>query len=246
MTYLVDALTLAYDETETRSFLRVTGLSLLLVLASAVVLGGVLVGGGVATRALAPAAQDVRDVAGVLVWVVLGVLMAVGLAVLYRVAPDRSSPRWRWVGTGAVTATVLWSGTSLGLFAYVRGLGTYETTYGSLAGVAVSMLWLWLTVLLVVVGALVNAEAERQTWEDSTAGAERPLGERGAVVADTVADEAGRVVVPGRGGTGRVVAEPAQAGARAATLDVDEPAGRPRRTSGSAEESPGSTGRGGG
>ena len=74
---------------------------------------------------------------------------------------------------------------SASLFAYVRSLGTYETTYGSLAGVAISMFWLWLTVLLVVVGAAINGESERQTVRDSTIGVERPLGERGAVVADS-------------------------------------------------------------
>jgi len=71
------------------------------------------------------------------------------------------------------------------LFAYMQRLGTYESTYGSLAGVAVSMFWLWISVLLVVVGAAVNGEAERQTARDSTVGPERPMGERGAVVADS-------------------------------------------------------------
>lgn len=64
-------------------------------------------------------------------------------------------------------------------------IATYESTYGSLAGVAISMLWLWISVFLVLVGAAVNAEAERQTARDSTVGHERPLGERGAVVADS-------------------------------------------------------------
>lgn len=220
MTYLVDALTVAYCETETRSFPRVVGLSLVLVLGSAVLLGAVLATGGIATRALSDAPEDVLDVAGVAVWLVLAVLLMLALGVLYRFAPDRRPARWRWISTGAVVATVLWSLSSAGLFAYVRGLGTYETTYGSLAGVAISMLWLWLTVLLVVLGAALNAEAERQTRRDSTVGPDQPLGERGAVVADSV---------PG-----------------GPILTADESAGRPRRASGPAEESPGSTGRGGG
>ena len=74
----------------------------------------------------------------------------------------------------------------MALFVYVQRLGTYGSTYGSLAGVAISMFWLWVSVLLVVLGAAVNAETERQTLRDSTVGAERPMGERGAVVADTV------------------------------------------------------------
>ncbi len=74
----------------------------------------------------------------------------------------------------------------MGLFAYVQRLGTYESTYGSLAGVAISMFWIWITVFLVLVGATVNAEAERETARESTVGPERPVGERGAVVADNV------------------------------------------------------------
>jgi membrane protein len=111
--------------------------------------------------------------------------MVLVLAVLYRFAPDRKQARWRWVGAGSVLATALWLATTIGLFAYVEGLGSYEATYGSLAGVAVSMVWLWVTVFLVVLGAVVNAETERQTPRDSTVGPERPLGERGAVVADS-------------------------------------------------------------
>ena len=66
-----------------------------------------------------------------------------------------------------------------GFFAYVQTLGDYESTYGSLAGVAISMFWVWVTVFLVIVGAAINAEAERQTVRDSTVGPERPIGERG-------------------------------------------------------------------
>jgi YihY family inner membrane protein len=129
-----------------------TGLALLLVLSGALVVGAVIAGLGVVSRALADAPSGVQTVAGVLVWVGLALLMAVGLAVLYRVAPDRTRARWHWISWGAATATVLWVLVSLALFAYVSRLGTYESTYGSLAGVAISMLWLWLTVLLVLLG----------------------------------------------------------------------------------------------
>ena len=115
MTSLVDALTLAYDETETRPFPRLVGLSLVLVLASAMVLGGLLAGGGLATRALSGApARGGRDRGraglgrpGRRSW-------SSALGVLYRVAPDRRLARWRWVSPGAVAATVLWSAASVG------------------------------------------------------------------------------------------------------------------------------------
>jgi membrane protein len=111
--------------------------------------------------------------------------MAGALAVLYRFAPDRKQARWRWISGGALVTTVLWLATSIGLFAYVQSLGNYASTYGSLAGVAISMFWLWISVFLVILGASVNAEAERQTIRDSTVGPEQPLGRRGAVVADS-------------------------------------------------------------
>jgi membrane protein len=185
MTYLIDALTVAYHEDESRGFARRTRLALAFVLGGALLLGAVIAAAGVVSRALAGAPPGVRTLAPLVVWLALATLMAAGLAVLYRFAPDRKQARWRWISWGAAAATVLWLASSVGLFAYVQSLGTYESTYGSLAGVAISMFWLWVSVVLVLLGASVNAEAERQTARDSTVGSERPLGERRAVVADS-------------------------------------------------------------
>jgi membrane protein len=184
-TYLIDALTLAYHEDESRGFLRRSGLGLAVVLGGAALLGAALAGRGLLSSLMAGAPGPVRALESWLVWLGVAGLMVLVLAVLYRVGPDRRQARWRWISGGAVLATGLWLATSLALFAYVQGLGDYTATYGSLAGVAISMVWLWLSVSLVVLGAVVNAEAERQTERDSTVGPERPLGERGAVVADS-------------------------------------------------------------
>lgn len=185
MVAFIDALTVAYHETETRSFLRRTLLGLVFVLGGALLLGAVIAGAGVLSRAIDGAPGFIRTGAAGVAWLVLAVLMSTVLAVLYRFAPDRKNPQWRWTTWGAMGATALWAVSSAALFAYVQSLGTYEATYGSLAGVAISMFWLWLTVLLVVLGAAVNGEAERQTTRDSTIGPERPRGQRGAVVADS-------------------------------------------------------------
>ncbi len=185
MTYLIDGLTLAYHETETRGFWRRTGIALTFVLGGALLLGAVLALASAASRALPGAPGALRAAAPALTWVGLALLMALSLAVLYRFGPDRAQARWRWTTLGAVVATLLWLATSLALFAYVQRLGSYAATYGSLAGVAISMLWLWTTVFLVIVGAALNGETERQTVRDSTVGPDRPLGERGAVVADS-------------------------------------------------------------
>ena len=111
--------------------------------------------------------------------------MMCALAVLYRVAPDRDSPKLRWVSVGAVTATVLWVIASIGFSLYVDNFGSYGETYGSLAGVVVLLLWLWITNYLVLLGAEMNAESEQQTARDTTKGDEQPIGQRGAVKADS-------------------------------------------------------------
>ena len=185
MASLIDALTVAYHETETRGFVRRTVLAVAFVLGGALLLGAVISLAGIASRTSREAPGLVRAVVTLLIWLALATLLSASLAVLYRFAPDRKNPRWHWVSWGALATTALWLAMSVGLFAYVQGLGTYGTIYGSLAGVAISMFWLWISVLLVVAGAAVNGEAERQTSRDSTVGAERPMGERGAVVADT-------------------------------------------------------------
>ena len=185
MSYLIDGLTLAYHETETRGFRRRTGMALAMVLGGALLLGAVLAVVGAGSRWLQDAPGPLRAVAPVVTWGAVALLMSGVLAVLYRFGPDRKNARWRWITGGSTVATVLWLATTIGLFTYVETLGSYESTYGPLAGVAISMFWLWVTVLLVILGAAVNAETERETSQDSTVGPDQPLGERGAVVADS-------------------------------------------------------------
>ncbi|TYP88947.1 YihY/virulence factor BrkB family protein [Blastococcus xanthinilyticus] len=185
MTYLIDGLTLAYREEETRGLLRRTGLALLFVLAGAVLIAGLTFASGAVSSVLSGLSGPLRAVGSVAAWVALALVVAVALAVLYRFAPDRKQARWRWITLGSGVATLAWLATTLAFFTYVGNLGSYQSTYGSLAGVAISMFWLWTTVFLVIVGAAVNAEAERETVCDSTVGPDRPPGARGAVVADS-------------------------------------------------------------
>lgn len=186
-TFLIDVLTVAYREEETRGMLHRSVLALAIVLVSALALGAVISGSAVVSRALSETPTGVRVPLLVGIWIGLAAVVALGVAVLYRFAPDRrGQARWRWISAGATAASALWLAASAGLFVYVWDLGTYERTYGSLAGVAISMFWIWLTVLVLILGAAFNAEAERQTARDSTVGAERPPGQRGAVVADDV------------------------------------------------------------
>ncbi len=122
-------------------------------------------------------------------WGLLLAVFAGSLAVLYRVAPDRDAPQFRWVSLGSVIVTVIWVVVSVGFSIYVDNFGSYDKTYGAIAGVIVLMLWLYLTCFLVLLGAEINSEAEHQTAQDTTGGEPEPMGERGAVVADTLPEK---------------------------------------------------------
>jgi membrane protein len=187
MLAMVAALNIAYDEDETRKFLRLRALALLLTVGVAV--GAVLgVGGMVIVANVAEALGIFGEIAlTVLRWPVLAALAALALAVLYRYAPDRDPAAWRWVTPGAIAATLLWLVASAGFSLYVRNVGSYNETYGSLAAVVVLLLWLFLTAYAAVFGAELDSEAERQTVKDSTDGPGQPLGRRQAYAADTVA-----------------------------------------------------------
>lgn len=185
---LITAINLAYHETETRGFVTMRVLALGLTLGALVF---VLV--ALALVAVAPVVLDQLGlgvigqlIAQVIRWVLLIGVVIVGLAVVYRVAPNRNSPRFRWVSIGALVATVLWILGSVAFSLYVSSFGSYNTTYGALAGVIVLMLWLYLTSYIVLLGAEINAEAEHQTARDTTTGEPAPMGQRGATVADTL------------------------------------------------------------
>ena len=115
----------------------------------------------------------------------LAVLLG-GLAVLYRYGPSREEARWRWVGIGSAVAGLLWLVASILFSYYVSNFGNYNETYGSLGAVIGFMTWIWISATIVLVGGEINAEVEHQTAHDTTTSPERPLGQRGARMADTV------------------------------------------------------------
>lgn len=185
---LMTAVNLAYDEKEKRGFLKLRGVALLLTLGGVVflVLTLALIAVVPVVLQAVPLGPVGTVLAQVLRWTLLFVLVVVGLAVLYRVAPDRNSPKLRWVALGSMVAALLWLLGSAGFSLYVNSFGNYNKTYGALAGVIVLLLWLLLTCYVVLLGAEINSEAERQTARDTTIGEPRPMGQRGAVVADTM------------------------------------------------------------
>jgi membrane protein len=187
---MITAVNLAYDEVETRNFVKLRLLSLALTLGGIVFL--LLTIGLVAVVPIVLDALPLGVVGTILAqvirWGLLLAVMAGSLAVLYRVAPDRDAPRFRWVSLGSIVVTVVWAVVSLLFSLYVNNFGSYDKTYGAIAGVIVLMLWLYLTCYLILLGAEINAEAEHQTARDTTEGHPQPMGKRDATVADTLPD----------------------------------------------------------
>ena len=191
ISHMMQAINIAYGEEECRGYLKLRSIALGLTLAALVFFALTL-----ALVAVVPAVLDALPI-GVLgavltraaQWVLLAGLVVAALAVLYRVAPDRSAPRMRWVTLGSVIATILWLLGSVGFSLYVNFFGHYNKTYGAIAGAIVLMLWLYLTCFIVLLGAEINAESERQTARDTTTGEPAPRGDRQAVAADTIAGD---------------------------------------------------------
>jgi membrane protein len=185
---LMEGMNIAYDEEESRGFLALNLIALAL---TGLLVFGLLV--ALAVVVAAPAllgslglGQSVQALVNWGRWALLAVLTVFGLAVIYRYGPSRENPRWRWVSPGAVAATLLWVIGSVAFSIYVRNFGSYNETYGTLGAAIILLMWFWLSAFIVLMGAELNSELEHQTGRDTTTGAERPMGERGAIKADTV------------------------------------------------------------
>lgn len=184
---MMSALNVIYEEEDRRGIVRSTGLATLLIA------GAVLVGvAGVFAASVLGFVQDmitgIGPVAAIIIklltWAVAGLLASATIGAMYRFAPDRADARWPWLSIGAVTATVLWLLATIGFGLYASHFAGYDATYGSLSAIVVLMMWLYLSAYAVLLGALINAEAERQTAVDSTTGPSMPMGRRGATMAD--------------------------------------------------------------
>lgn len=185
---LVDAMNVAYGEDEKRGFLRlnVTSFCFTLGAIAFIILSLLLI-------VVAPVAfsllgvQDLADAVFRLArWPLLLVIVIAALGLLYRYGPSRSAPKLRWVTPGALVAALAWLVVSILFSWYVANFDTYNETYGSLGAIIAFMVWMWLSAVTIISGALIDAVIEHQTACDSTVGADRPMGKRGARVADTL------------------------------------------------------------
>ncbi|MEZ5738351.1 MAG: YihY/virulence factor BrkB family protein [Burkholderiaceae bacterium] len=189
MKAVIQALNIAYGETEKRGYLRLTLISLVFTLGT-VVLAITLIALLVAIPLLAQA-LGLGEQAGTVSRLGGAVLLAAGtvfgLAAIYRWGPSRVAARFRWITPGAGIAVLICVLASLAFSWYVASFQSFNKTYGSLGAIIMLMTWVWILITVVIMGAEFNAETERQTLRDSTKGPDRPIGQRGAVVADDIA-----------------------------------------------------------
>jgi membrane protein len=187
---LFEAMNIAYDETEKRSFITLNAVSLLFTLGAIIIAILFIVSVGVVPAVLA--FVGLGSVAETLIslarWPVLLIAAALGISILYRYGPSRERAKWRWVTWGAVLATVVWIVASVLFSWYLTNFADYNATYGSLGAVIGFMMWTWISVVILLCGAELNSEMEHQTARDSTTGPEKPMGARGATMADTLGE----------------------------------------------------------
>jgi membrane protein len=188
MKAIFDALNIIYDEDEKRGLVRLNLVSLLFTVCA--IAGAGLAVALVVVFPLFLAAFGITSadhpVVGYLRWPVMFVLVIFALAVLYRYGPSRRLAKWRWISVGSVFAALVWLAGSALFSWYLGNFANYNATYGALGAVIGLMMWMWLSTIVVLVGAELNAEIEHQTAQDSTIGRAKPLGARGAIMADTV------------------------------------------------------------
>jgi membrane protein len=192
MKAMITGLNIAYDEKEKRKFIKKTATSLAFTI-------GFLAFGILAIAAVGAVpvletfiGKSAATIFGFLTWPVLLVGLGVGLALLYRYGPSRDKAKWQWISWGSAAALLLWIAASAAFSIYVANFANYNKTYGSLGAAIGFMTWIYFSSQVVLLGAELNAEIEHQTAKDTTAGPEKPLGARGAEMADTVGAKQGR------------------------------------------------------
>jgi membrane protein len=192
MKAVMDALNVAYEEKEERSFVRLNIESLLFTLGCFI---GLLF--AIAGIVVLPLIMDFLGLSVVsealffyFRWPALLLVLVTFLSTLYRFGPSRRHAKWTWLTPGSVIASLLWFLGSLLLSWYVENFANYNAVYGTLGAAVGLMMWLWLSAIAILFGAELNAEIEHQTAQDTTIGPPKPLGVRGATMADTVGQAA--------------------------------------------------------
>ncbi|HYF54633.1 MAG TPA: YihY/virulence factor BrkB family protein [Salinarimonas sp.] len=189
---LFDALNVAYDEEEKRGFIALNVASLIFTLCAVVFMILVVTVVAVLPNLLGylPLGPLAKVAVAAVPPVILAAVAVFGLAALYRYGPSRTRAKWTWITPGSIVAALVWIVASAGFSYYVSNFGSYNATYGALGAVVGMMTWIYISMWIVLVGAELNSELEHQTARDTTEGPEKPMGQRGATMADRVAPPA--------------------------------------------------------
>lgn len=185
---IFDAMNVAYGEMEKRSFIKLNLMSLAFTLGALVVATVLIFAIGVLPLIFAFLHLDgtVEVVAKWVRWPFMLIFVAIANVMIYRYGPSREKAKLCWLSWGAIFSTLCWMLASILFSYYLSNFADYNATYGTLGAVIGFMVWIWISVIILIVGAELNAELEHQTISDSTTGPPKPLGERGAVMADTI------------------------------------------------------------
>jgi membrane protein len=183
---LITGLNIAYEEVERRGPVkkRLVALAFTLGLLAFAMAAVTLLAAQPAVEAFA--GPQAATLFGWICWPLLLVALTLGLALLYRFGPSRDPARWKWISWGSAAVVIFWLAASALFSLYVSHFGHYDKTYGSLGAAVGFMMWIYLSVVVVLAGAELNAEIEHQTTVDTTVGAPMPMGLRRATMADTV------------------------------------------------------------
>jgi membrane protein len=185
---LFDALNVVYGEKEKRSFIRLNAVTLSFTVATIAFLL-IALAGVVALPVIVnyfPLPKVTSLLLKIAPWPILLVLVALALNLFYRYGPSCTEPRWQWITWGSAFAAITWLAASALFSWYAANFGNFNKTYGSLGAIIGFMTWMWLSIIVVLVGAKLNAEIEHQTARQRTTGRPNPLGQRGAKMADTI------------------------------------------------------------
>jgi membrane protein len=179
---LIDALNIVYKEPEKRNFLSLNAASLaftvgIIVFALVALIAMVVLPPLLEYFGIGSVAERITRVGR---WPALFIVVIFGLSCLYRYGPSRPKPRWQWITLGSAFAALAWLAGSLLFSWYAANFGSYNKTYGSLGAVVGFMVWIWISNIVILLGAEINAETEHQTARDSTTDSQKPLGERRA------------------------------------------------------------------
>jgi membrane protein len=190
MKALIDALNVVYEEEEKRGFFKLNLVALTFTVGA--ILSLLFAIGAVVALPLLLDSLGLGRLTNLLIeygrWPILTLGLIWGLALLFRYGPSRREPKWKWVSVGSLIASVLWIIASALLSLYLGKYAHYDATYGTLGTAIGLMIWMWMTTIVILFGAELNSEMEHQTAVDTTEGRPKPLGARGATMADTVGE----------------------------------------------------------